>query len=104
MAFEKQFKAHTLNPNLLKPPTGVNYRKIQAKQTYQALAVVKWVNESNEPNALIARANVILENLTFGLSHDLFEQAFNDLADIIGFQSDRPEKETRTRPQTCIGE
>ena len=90
-ALEKQLKAHELNPNLLKPPDGVNYRKIQAKQTDQAYAVLEWVRKSNEPNALVSRANAALESLAFGVPNNSFEEALCDLADVLGFQSHRPD-------------
>ena len=90
---EKQLKAQTLNRNLLKPPGGTSYRKIQAKQTSQAFAVVDWLQQYSEPNALIARANAVLEGLSFGVSHELFEQSLDELAEIVGFVSQRPDKE-----------
>ena len=90
-ALEKQLKAHELNPHLLKPPDGVTYRKLQAKHSEQGYAVLDWVQQSNEPNALVSRATVVLESLTFGIPHDSFEQALSDLAGILGFQSHRPD-------------
>lgn len=97
-ALEKQLKAHDLNRNLLKPPQGVTYRKIQKKQTDQAYAILEWMNEFNESNALVSRANMIISNLIFGISHEEFEQALNDLALIIGFESQRPDRETNKGP------
>ena len=92
-ALDKQLKAHELNRSLLKPPAGVAYRKMQVKQTEQAYAVLDWIQQSNEANALVSRANVVLDNLVFGISHDSFEQALSDLAVMIGFQSQRPDRE-----------
>ena len=97
-ALEKQLKAHDLNSNLLKPPTGINYRKVQAKQTDQARAILDWVKRSNEPNALVSRANEVLDSLTFGFPHDLFEDALSKLARIVGFEPQRPEAETNQGP------
>ena len=97
-ALEKQLKAHELNSNLLKPPQGVQFRKIQARTTGQSEAVIDWVRRFNEPNALVADVNTILEDLTFGVSHDVFEKALNDLAAVIGFQSQRPDKESKRGP------
>ena len=97
-ALEKQLKAHDLNRNLLKPPTGVNYRKIQAKQTEQASVILDWVKRSNEQNALVSRANEVLDSLTFGVPHDLFEDSLSKLANIVGFQSQRPEAEANRGP------
>lgn len=97
-ALEKQLKAHDLNRNLLKPPAGVNYRKIQAKQTEQASTILDWVRRSNEPNALVSRANEVLDSLTFGVPHDLFEDALRKLAIMVGFESQRPEVEANRGP------
>ena len=94
VALEKQLKAHELNSNLLIPPAGVNFRKIQAKTTAQAESVLVWARNFNEPNALVAKANDILEGLTFGAPHNVFEKSLNDLAAIIGFQSQRPDQES----------
>ena len=101
-ALEKQLKAHDLNRNLLNPPAGVNYRKIQAKYTEQASAILDWVQHSNEPNALVSRGNEILDSLTFGVSHDLFEDALSKLADLVGFQSQRPESEANRGPDVLL--
>ncbi len=97
-ALEKQLKAQTLNRNLLKPPGGINYRKLQAKQTNQAFAVIEWLHQYNEPNALVAKASVVLEGLSFGVTHERFEDALCGLADIIGFEAHRPDKEVRRGP------
>ena len=97
-ALEKQLKAQELNRNLLKPPDGINYRRIQSKATDQAYAVVEWATQSNEPNALVARAGVVLDSLSFGVSHETFEKALSDLVEIVGFQGQRPEKETGRGP------
>jgi hypothetical protein len=97
-ALEKQLKAHDINRNLLKAPQGVNYRKIQAKQSDQAYAVLDWVKQSTEQNALVFRANGILDDLTFGVSHEAFERALDELAAIIGFASQRPDSEIQRGP------
>ncbi len=97
-ALEKQLKAHDLNPNLLKPPQGVRYSKIHKKQTSQVYDILGWMKQFNESNALVSKANMVLNNLTFGISHEDFEQALNDLALIIGFESQRPDKEFSKGP------
>ena len=97
-ALEKQLKAHDLNRNLLKTPQGVNYRKIQAKQSDQANEVLNWVKQSTDQNALVSRANVILESLAFGVSHEVFEQALHDLAKVIGFAPQRPDHDVGRGP------
>ena len=97
-ALEKQLKAHELNPNLLKPPEGISYRRLQAKQTDQAYGVVDWIRKFDEPNALVNEVHRIIQNLEFGIDHDEFEQALHELAFILGFTSQRPDKEANQGP------
>ena len=97
-ALEKQLKAQELNRDLLKPPAGINYHKIQSKKTEQAYSILEWIRKSNESNALVVRSNMVFEDLSFGVSYDRFEEALKDLADIIGFQAQRPDKETGRGP------
>ena len=97
-ALEKQLKAHEVNPSVLKPPRGITYRKMQIKKTGQAYAVLDWMEQSTEPNALISRANMVFEGLTFGVPHNTFEKAYCDLGNILGFQSQRPEMEIGRGP------
>ena len=97
-AMEKQLKAHDLNRSLLKPPRGITYRKMQLKKTDQVYAIIEWMKKSNEPNALVSKAGEILDRLSFGISSERFEEALSELAEIIGFQSQRPDKETGRGP------
>ena len=41
---------------------------------------------------------MVFDDLAFGVSHDVFEQALSDLASIIGFQSQRPDLEIGRGP------
>ena len=90
-AQDKQIKAHDLNPKLLKPLEGVNYRKVQRKNTGQSYSVLSWAKSFTEPNASVNEANRVFENLSFGINANDFEKALNDLAFIIGFQSQQPD-------------
>ena len=97
-AQEKQLKAHELNRNLLRPLSGINYRKIQLKMTNQATRILEWIKQSNDSNALVSRANLVFGNLAFGVDYESFEKAFHELATIVGFQSQRPDKESGSGP------
>ena len=97
-AMEKQLKAHELNSNLLKPPAGVNYRKIQAKTTLQTESILNWAKNFNDPNALVVKANEILDSLVFGEPHNVFEKSLSDLAAVLGFQSQCPDQDSRQGP------
>ena len=97
-ALEKQLKAHSLNPRLLKPPKGTMYRKIQAKHTDQAYAVLDWMKRFNDPNALVIEVNKVTSDLAFGVHYRVFEEALKDLAEIIGFVAERPDQEHKRGP------
>ena len=92
-AMEMQLKAHRMNTSLPRPPEGVEYQKIQRKLGQQPNNIVKWIKEHIEPNAVVVSANNILDKLSFGTPHETFEEEFANLAKIIGFESERPEKE-----------
>ena len=92
-SFEKQLKAHELNTSLLKPPAGVRYRRLVERQTQQAANVREWIRGFARPNALVAEASRILDGLMFGLDHNDFEQSFEELATLLGFDGQRPERE-----------
>ena len=98
VAIEKQRKAHETNTGVLKPPGGVSYRKIQAKQSGQAANVIEWIRQWNEPNALVLSAAAIVENLSFGVSSEAFEKGLDELARVIGFASHRPDHEMSKGP------
>ena len=51
-----------------------------------------------DPNALVAEGHRIVENLSFGVYANIFEQSFKELAEVFGFDSQRPEKEIKKGP------
>lgn len=91
-AMEMQLKAHRMNTNLPRPPEGVEYQKIQRVIGEQPNNIVRWIKKHTEPNAVVVSANNILNKLTFGTPHETFEEKFANLAEIIGFESQQPEK------------
>ena len=97
-ATEKQLKAYELNHRLLRPPAGVSYRKIAARHGQQAASVSEWIRSFTEPNALVVEANRILDQLSFGIDNEAFENALVELCAVLGFQGQRPEKQTGQGP------
>ena len=91
-AMEMQLKAHRLNTLLLRPPEGVDYQKIQIERGKQPNKIIRWIKKHTEANAIIVSANQILDKLSFGVPYETFEEEFANLAEIIGFESQRPEK------------
>ena len=89
---EMQLKAHRLNTLLLRPPEGVDYQKIQIERGKQPNKIIRWIKKYTEANAIIVSANQILDKLSFGVPYETFEEEFANLAEIIGFEPQRPEK------------
>ncbi|SNQ59300.1 DEAD/DEAH box helicase family protein [Candidatus Methanoperedens nitratireducens] len=92
-AAEMQLKAHRLNTSLPRPPEGVDYQKIQIELGKQPDNIIRWIKKHTEANALIVSANTILDKLDFGIPYATFEEEFSNLAEIVGFESQRPEQE-----------
>lgn len=98
-SMELQLFAHSKNSYLLKPPLGVNYRKLTTKTTMQASKIKKFISEFLEPNSIILKINSILENLLFAQdSSAAFEKAFSELGNCLGFEAHQPDKEFSIGP------
>ena len=98
-AMELQLNAHSKNPYLLKPPTGITYKKITNKTTAQATKIKDFLNDFSESNAIILHVTSVLENLFFAEnSSTLFEKSFSELGNMIGFNSHRPDFEYGVGP------
>lgn len=84
-----------LNRNLPKPLDGIEYEKLNAENLSQAKNSA-WVIRSYDgnKNKLLIDVNGLLENLIFlPETANRFEQAFKELARILGFEAQRPENE-----------
>lgn len=94
-SFIKQKRAHEFNSNILKCIEGINYKKILKKQNRQVKKIYENILEYSDGNAIIIKANEIIENLKFGNNSTKFEQAFKELGLFLGYIAQRPEKEFR---------
>lgn len=96
------------NSQLLKPITGIQYSKIITKDFNQGMQLLGFINnKSLDSNKFILKVDSILNDLNFEEnSSNRFEQAFKDLADVLGFKSQRPENEFNKGPDVLwsIGE
>lgn len=92
-AMEMQLLARKNNSYLNLPPEGIEYQKVQIKQGSQASTIIKWIKKHNESNALVISASTVLDKISFGIPYKTFEEKFAQLAEIIGFASQRPENE-----------
>lgn len=87
-----QNAAHKLNRYLLKPKDGMVFRKLEPLSQQRVAAIIEWVQQSGDYKDLIIRVHAVLGDLRFGVDHDTFEQAFDDLGRALGFSAERPDK------------
>lgn len=89
------FKA---NPQLLKPKTGIVYTKVSYIHENRLKRIHKFINQFGTYNELKLSVDAILDNLSFGVEADKFESALKSVGDLLGFISQRPDKEIRKGP------
>lgn len=100
----KQVIAHRLNKYLLKPREGMTIDKINFISQNRIKNIVTWIKQFEDYNLLIVQLDEILNNLSFGVKADKFERSLNELGRILGFITERPDKECGEGPDNlwCI--
>lgn len=93
------------NSQIVHPIEGIVYDKLMSGDTTQAETITQLINkEGMNTNKYILKANKIIEQLIFRPdTAKIFEQAIMELAEFIGFQSQRPENEFRKGPDNLWG-
>ena len=83
------------NSTITKPIAGISYHKLESKAMDQARTCKSYFQEKfNDPNKIIIEINGLLETLVFKpeTAH-IFEESLKQIANYIGFNSQRPEVE-----------
>lgn len=101
---ELQRNAHKYNRSLLRPKENMIFTKVKTLTPEKRLERIKaWISSHEFFEDLATQLDAILTYLSFGVIADRFEQALQDLAGTIGFESDRPEKEWKKGPDNLWG-
>ena len=80
------------------------FTKVKTLTPEKRLERIKtWISSHELFGDLATQLDAILTYLSFGVIADRFEQALQDLAGAIGFESDRPEKEWKKGPDNLWG-
>jgi hypothetical protein len=91
-----QRSAIALNSQVLKPIDGIEYIRVNSLAKTQAENGIEWLNKFEDQNSAAIRINAITENLIFSKDYtEEFEQAWCDLAGVLGFVGQRPERDFR---------
>lgn len=83
--------AYEKNNYLLKPKDGITYKRINYISGGRIGKIKKWLSQYSDSTELIIQLDNIMENLSFGMQTQKFEEAMNELGQILGFVCHRPD-------------
>ncbi len=100
-----QHSAFKSNQELLKPKDGINYSKIAIINDNRLQRIKDWIRQYSSYSELVLDLDRILNNFSFGELADRFEASLKNIGEILGFLSQRPDKELGKGPDNlwCVG-
>lgn len=90
--------AHTKNNYLLKPKSGMVIKKLKSEDIIQPNKIKEYYSQFSDFNELLLYANETLDNLKFGIDSEKFEDAIKKIGLMLGFASERPDKQWKEGP------
>ena len=93
-----QQTAHSKNNFLLKPPEGMIFRKLTSFQSNQSERIKVFLEKAENYQELLLYVNEITSNLEFGVDSEKFENSIKSIGEILGFPSERPDKQWKAGP------
>lgn len=98
-----QKAAFNCNLHLLKPKDGITYKKINIINDSRIHRIKKWIAQYNDYSELMLAVDGILNDFSFGVNAEKFEMALQNIGLLLGFISQRPDKEIRKGPDNLWG-
>lgn len=86
------------NLQLLKPRDGVSYKKLEYINQNRIDRIKSWLLQYNCYEYMMLAIDSMLQNLSFGMPSEKFEYALQELGVVLGFLSQRPDKEIKKGP------
>jgi len=93
-----QIGAFKKNRQLLKPAEGFTYKKISLINISRVSKIREFIREHGNYEALHAKILDIYASLSFEEIADHFEEAVDNLGTALGFETQRPDKESKEGP------
>jgi len=93
-----QLRAFKENNLLSCPEEGITYSKLAPSSTNQAQNVLRWIKDHENHNTLILDVKNRLDDASFMQSHEIFERGIYNLGTMLGFKTQRPDKEIKKGP------
>ena len=99
-----QKNAFIKNSQLLKPREGIEYKKIEYLNDNRIKKIKRWISNFNDSTELNLFVDDILDKFSFGIEAEKFEEALKVIGELLGFESQRPDKLIRKGPDNlwCI--
>ncbi|WOO35802.1 DEAD/DEAH box helicase [Anaerocolumna sp. AGMB13020] len=91
LAFQSNFE-------LLKPQEAITYTKVSNINANRIKNICGWITNFKDYEDMLLDFNSILDNLSFGISAEKFENAMFQLGKLLGYYSERPDKMIRKGP------
>jgi len=94
----------TRNNYLLKPKDGIIYQKIGYINGNRIGKIREWISKYQQYTEMSIQVDSILDDLSFGMEADKFECALQNIGEMLGFSSQRPDKMIRKGPDNlwCV--
>ena len=93
-----QKTAFLKNHELLKPSEGISYQKLEFVHENRIKRIIEWISTHKNFQELMLSVDGVLSELEFGTSAEKFETALKELGLMLGFLSERPDKEFKKGP------
>lgn len=93
-----QKSAFLKNHELLIPSQGITYKKINFINENRIKRIQSWIKLHKDFEDLLLSVDGVLSDLEFGVSADKFEFALKQVGIMLGFISERPDKEIKKGP------
>jgi replicative superfamily II helicase len=93
-----QKSAFLKNHELLKPSEGITYKKIEFINENRIKRISEWIKQHKGFQELMLSVEEVMSDLEFGVSAEKFEIAFKEVGLMLGFLSERPDKEFKKGP------
>ena len=99
-----QTSAFKNNYQVLKPKIGITYKKLVFSNISRDQKIKQHISSFNSYDDLLLNTNKILDNISFGIESEKFENAIKELGILLGYESQRPDREIRKGPDNlwCI--
>lgn len=93
-----QIQAHKINKSLFLPPNGYQVTNIEMKPQERISNIKDRISEFEDFDDLLVYVDDVFTRLNFGVKSDKFESAIDELGNILGFNTERPDNNWKAGP------